>query len=346
MTRVTQAILIVLTLLIFSPASADMEIHFIDVGQGDAALIVCDGHAMIIDGGTPANSSKMYFYLQQHGIEHLDYALCTHIHDDHVGGMPGALNYATTDIGFAPFDFSDSSSAFDAFLRYLQDGDGVLVVPGLGDVYPLGDAQFEFVGPVYYDEYNNVNDTSLVIRLTYGNTSFLFTGDATWFEELDILDTEIDIRADVLKAGHHGSASSTTSLFLDTVLPEYVVVSVGLYNSYGHPTEEFLEKINERGITLYRTDYHGTVICYSDGENISFETENAFDYIPERYTPVYESVIGEGNEEYILNIKRMKFHYPFCSGANSISPANRLDYTGNREELIEQGYSPCGSCNP
>lgn len=219
------------------PDESSLEIHYIDVGQADAALVICDDQTMLIDGGNSEDSSLIYSYLKQRGIDNLDYIICTHAHEDHVGGLSGALNFASVNIAYSPVEEYDSK-AFQNFIKYLSHQGLSITIPHHGDSFSLGAATCQILGPVYSSD--EPNNTSIVLKITYGETSFLFTGDAETEEERNIIDQGYDISCTVLKVGHHGSDTSTSYLWLRNAAPDYVVISVGKSNSYGHPTEATL----------------------------------------------------------------------------------------------------------
>lgn len=325
------------------------EVHFIDVGQADAALVLCDGKSMLIDGGNRNDSSLIYSYLKERGIDRLDYVVCTHPHEDHAGGLAGALNYAKAGVAYAPVEDYDNV-VFGNFKKYLEKQGVTVTVPSAGETFGLGSAEVSVIGPTGNEAGGNVNNTSIVLRVVYGETSFLFTGDAEREEEQAILEAGYEIQSTVLKVGHHGGATSTTYPFLRETAPEYAVISVGAGNSYGHPTEDVLSRLRDADVQVYRTDRQGTVICKSDGQRVSFEAGKTGrgDTAPQE--PVREQ--EKGGEEslaeakYVLNIKSMKFHDPSCQSVYDMKEANKQFYTGEREELLEQGYSPCGRCRP
>ena len=246
------------------------EIHFIDVGQGDCALILCDGKAMLIDGGEASQSSKVYAYLKEHGVDHLNYIVASHAHADHVGGLSGALNYATVDVALCPVLDYDTKT-FQSFVKYLGQQNVSITIPNAGDTFELGSATIQILAP--FRDYEDPNDTSIVMKVVYGETSFLFTGDATRIAEADILDAGYDLSATVLKVGHHGSDTSTSYPFLREIMPKYAIISVGKDNTYGHPTDNTLSRLRDADVAVLRTDLLGTIICTSDGEEVTFETE-------------------------------------------------------------------------
>ena len=284
------------------------QVHFIDVGQADAALVICDGHAMLIDGGNAEDSDLVYSYLERHGVKHLDYMVASHAHEDHIGGLSGALNYATVGTAFCPVT-EYSSKVFQSMVKYLDDQEKVLTVPEPGDRFTLGSAWVEILGPV--KEYDDTNDTSIVLRIDYGETSFLFTGDMETGAEQDLMESGADVRATVLKAGHHGSDTSTSYQFLREVMPKYTVISVGEGNSYGHPSEEVLSRFRDAGTEVYRTDMQGHIIAVSDGKTVAFHTEKEADTAT---NPTGNPTL----QTYIGNAGSKKFHLPDCASVSSI----------------------------
>ena len=321
---------------VLTPISGNgLTVHFIDVGQADCALLECDGKYMIIDGGNVEDGQLVVSYLKRLGVETIDRVVCSHAHEDHVGGLAGALNYATVDKALCSVSSFDSET-FDNFVVYLSKQGKEITIPKAGDVFALGSAQVQVIGPVQESE--EPNNMSLVLRVVYGNTSFLFTGDAEREEEQDILAAGYEMDSTVLKVGHHGSENSTTYPFLREIMPEYAVISVGEGNVYGHPTEAALSRLRDVGANILRTDTCGNIVCTSDGEAVSFTTQSG---------SVEENLFREETgAEYVLNNSTRKFHYPTCKSVKTIKQENLGTFFGMRDALVEQGYSPCGNCKP
>lgn len=250
--------------------NSNFEVHFIDVGQADSALIECDGETMMIDGGNVADSNVVAAYLKKEDVTELNYVVCSHAHEDHVGGLSGALSVTKADNIYAP-KTEANTKAYKNFKKKAEEQNVEIKHPNVGDEIQLGSSTVEFLGPV--DENGkDLNSTSIVLKITYGNTSFLFTGDAESDEEEEILNSGADLKSTVLKVGHHGSRTSTSYPFLREVMPQYAVISVEKGNSYGHPNEETLSKLSDAGVEVYRTDESGDIVMTSDGNSINVVT--------------------------------------------------------------------------
>lgn len=316
------------------------EIHYIDVGQADSILIRCDGHNMLIDGGNVADSSLIYSYLKKYDINYLDYMVNTHPHEDHVGGLPGALNAATVGTVYAPTT-TYHSKPFKNFVKYVQNQGKQITIPETGSTFTLGNASFQVIGP-QKTTYSDVNDTSIVLRMTYGSTSFLFTGDAQEASEYDMLQSGLPLTSTVLKVGHHGSSSSSSYAFLRAVSPKYAVISCGIHNDYGHPTKTVLSRLRDAGAKVYRTDMQGTIIATSDGKNVTFKTAKNSNA---QTNPTLTDGSGQNSQEvaYIGNIHSKKFHRPTCP---SLPAKKNQILFPSREAAIAEGYTPCSICKP
>ena len=324
-----------------------LTVTWLDVGQGDAAVIQCGGQSMLIDGGKPEKSSYIYAWLQQHGLSYLDVIVATHVDADHIGGLSGALNYASVGTAYC-LETTGTTETFQSFVKYLAQRGKQITVPTAGETFALGGAQIQILGPLHRAE--DSNDNSIVLKVSFGATSFLFTGDAERAEEQDLLNSGVNLQSTVLKVGHHGSDTSTSYPFLRAVAPQYAVISVGAGNSYGHPTEAVLSRLRDAGVTTFRTDMQGEITAVSDGQTINFSTaKNA--------VAIASANAGGGNADgaagagttagsYVLNTNSHKFHLPSCSSVETISPKNRKDVNESREQIISEGYAPCKRCNP
>lgn len=244
-----------------------LTVTWLDVGQGDAAVIQCGGQSMLIDGGKPEKSSYIYAWLQQHGLSCLDVIVATHVDADHIGGLSGALNYASVGTAYCPVT-TGTTETFQSFVKYLAQQGKQITVPTAGETFALGGAQVQILGPLHSAE--DSNDNSIVLKVSFGATSFLFTGDAERAEEQDLLNAGVNLQSTVLKVGHHGSDTSTSYPFLRAVAPQYAVISVGAGNSYGHPTEAVLSRLRDAGVTTFRSDMQGEITAVSDGQTVNF----------------------------------------------------------------------------
>lgn len=249
---------------------SQLEIYFFDVGQADSILIKENDYTMLIDGGNESDGENLVKYLKEElSINDIDILVGTHPHEDHIGGLPDVIN--SLDIGtiYLP-NATTTSKIFEKLLDTIEEKGYKITVPKIKEQIKLNNMNFKVIY-TGTDE-SDLNNTSIVLKLKYGNTSYLFTGDATDSTEEKIIDK--DIEADVLKVGHHGSSYSSTEEFLNKVNPHYAIIEVGKDNKYDHPTKITLDKLTERNIKIYRTDEDGTIKLISDGENINFETIN------------------------------------------------------------------------
>lgn len=242
----------------------NLFVSFIDVGQADSVLIRNGNYNMLIDAGNNEDGEKLVNYFKSLGIEEFTYVFATHPHEDHIGGMDDIINNFKIDNYYMPNKLSTTKTFMDV-LDALDGHNLKYMVPNKGDTLKLGDANIKVIYPG--DDKSNINDSSIVLKITYGKTSFLLTGDATSNVERKIYNE--DIKSDVLKVAHHGSSYSSTDVFLYKVKPYYAVISVGKNNIYNHPSNKTLEKLNKSNIKVYRTDLDGTIVFISDGDNLS-----------------------------------------------------------------------------
>ena len=248
-------------------SETELNVHFLDVGQGDAVLISCDDAYMLIDAGDNDKGTLVQNYLNKQGVEHLDYIIGTHPDADHIGGMDVILYKFDCGTVMMPEVTNDTATYRDVIDTMKEKG-YQNTAPVVGDSYSLGSAQFTILGPT--DTYEDTNNNSIVLLLTHGDNKFLFVGDAEEKAEEDILAEGVSVKADVLKVGHHGSRTASSEAFLQAVEPTYAVISCGQDNSYGHPHAETLNTLRSMGVKVFRTDEQGTVTATSDGHEISW----------------------------------------------------------------------------
>ncbi len=325
-------------------------VHYIDVGQGDAALVLCDDKTMLIDGGKPHASSIIYTYLKNLNIDYLDYIVASHADDDHIGGLSAPLAKMKVGNVLAPETEADTRS-YESLKNKTAEQGLTIAHPKPGESLDFGSSTIEFYGPITESE-SDRNNGSIVMKIIYGDTSFLFTGDAEREEEQEILSAGYDLSATVLKVGHHGSKNSTTYPFLREIMPKYAVISVG-DNNYGHPTEDTLSRLRDADVKVYRTDMQGDIVATSDGKTVTVTTKknNNAQTNPtenEKLTSAQSSENAVNQEicEYIGNANTKKFHYPECGAVSQMKEKNKVYLNCTRDEAIKDGYTPCGRCNP
>ena len=348
-----------------------MEVHFIDVDQGDSTLITCGDHAMLIDTGDDSKGTAIQNYLQKQKITKLDYLILTHPDADHIGGAPVILTKFEISRVFVS-NYEKDNKTYQKLIQALDNKRLKALTPKVNSKYTLGTATITILAPG--KKYDNPNDASIAFLLKNGSTSFLFTGDAGENAEADILKTDISLSADVYKVGHHGSKYSTSKELIKAVNPTYAVISCGEGNSYGHPHAETLNTLRTNGVKVYRTDEDGTIIASTDGKTITFNVPASETWKAGEATasssktassaaasntpaPAPQKESAPSIEEappksaapatteltYVLNSKTKKFHKPTC---NSLPTTNRVDSSESRESIIAQGYVPCKKCNP
>ena len=257
-----------------------LEVHFIDVGQGDASLIIFrdtnpdngdDSAAMLVDAGDESKGTLVRNYINKHWSGDLSYFVCSHPDADHIGGAASVVSNMniTSEKVFAP-DFKKDTKTYENLLNEISYKNYSYEMPELFTEYSLGLATFEFFAPAH--EHSDANNSSLVMKIWYGDESFLFTGDCGEEEEQELANGSAAslLSADVLKVGHHGSKTSTSADFLNLVSPEYAVISCGEGNSYGHPHAAALNNLREKGTSLFRTDDQGSVVAKTDEFGISW----------------------------------------------------------------------------
>lgn len=255
-------------------AEDTLELHFIDVGQGDSELIIIGENAMLIDAGEKDEGGKVAKYLIDHGIKKLDYVIATHPHSDHIGGIPGAVNEMTVEnfiIPEIPEEYMPTTKAYENLLIAIDESGANLEYGVAQAKYNLGSAVFTIIAP--NAEYKEMNEYSVVILLEYNGYNFLLMGDAEKKSENDILENHYLPKIDVFKLGHHGSDTSSSQAFIDIIQPKYAVIEVGAGNSYGHPSSDVVTRLSKYFNEVYRTDINGTIIFTVNGKDMTVKKE-------------------------------------------------------------------------
>ena len=252
----------------------ELEVHFLDVGNADCILVRQGDKNLLIDAAEPDNQHDIIRYLQKQGVQQLDMVIATHPHADHIGAMSAVIeNYAIGRfvMSYVTDEATPTSSAYIRMLEAL-DAHNVAVEEAVpGTTYELGTARLQILAP--YESVDEPNDVSVVCRLTFGDRSFLFTGDASKSIEKQMLDGPYVLRSDVLKLSHHGSNTGNSEQFLYEVMPQYAVITCGADNRYGHPHQEVVNRLKRQNIQSYRTDASGDIVFTTDGTNLTVETE-------------------------------------------------------------------------
>ncbi len=254
---------------------SDFVIYYLDVAQSDCSVVVCDGDVMLIDSGTKFQAHKIYESLFSMDIDHVDYLIITHQHDDHMAGASEILDFIDVDNILMPklSDINDvNSMTYQDLINKIASENINPIAVSAGYEFSLGSSDIQILSPSEQDD--NLNNMSVVLRISYGNTAFLFQGDAEKEVERQLMMSGYNLRANVLKLGHHGSNTSSSESYLDTVNPDYAIISSGFDNKYGHPNTYVMERLAEKGITSYMTGIHGNIATTSDGDTVRIITFN------------------------------------------------------------------------
>jgi beta-lactamase superfamily II metal-dependent hydrolase len=247
------------------PTEGEVQVHFIDVGQGDCALILSQNTAVLIDSGDSQFADFVVDYIKRMGVTELDLIITSHPHADHIGGMAKIIN----NIGTKRLIMPDKAHDTNTFLRMLdaiEDNNVDVGYAKAGEVIDFGNFELQIIAPVI--EFDSINDSSVAVRLVHGSNSFLFTGDMETKAEDDLLERKADVSADVLKVSHHGSRTSSQRLFLDAVNGDYAVISVAEGNIHNHPNDDVLRRLEVTGYRILRTDELGTIVFISNSEGL------------------------------------------------------------------------------
>lgn len=315
-----------------TPSGETLTVRFLDVGQGDSILLSCGDETMLIDGGPVEEGQFLVSRLNRLDVTGLTYVVNTHPDEDHCGGLAAVLaKYPAGHVYSSVAAYT--TKVFSNVVKYTEEQGKQIEVPETGTHWGLGSATVTVIGPV--QEYSDPNNGSLVLRVDYGETSFLFTGDMEQKAEGDLLESGADVRADVLKAGHHGSPTSSSEAFLTAVQPSVAIISVGADNDYGHPTEAALNRLSACGIPVYRTDLLGEIIAVSDGKTVTMTTAS-------NETPSADAASQPtGSYGYVGNSSSKVVHLAGCGKLPGES--NRV-YFASLDEALAAGYRKHANC--
>lgn len=358
--RILQAALLSVLIIAVSAAavsaSEDLLVHFIDVGQGDSELLQFAGKNMLIDAGDQDSGPGVTSYLRSHGVTSLNLVVATHPHSDHIGGLITVLN------DFPVGQVLDSgqthtSQTFENYLNLIDQKNIPFTVAERGQTIDLDPSlQIEVLSPPATLFSGDLNQNSIVLMVTYCNVSFLFMGDAGIEAEDSIMAAGYDLQSDILKVGHHGSSSSSSSVFLSRVMPTSSIIEVGAGNDYGHPTQKTLNALSGIGSKVYRTDTNGNVEITTDGQTYTVTTEkqswDTASTVPKSTASAVSwpaspvaTASTDSQEAFVGSVKSNKYHYPSCQWAKKISPQNEIWFTSSADARAH-GYVPCGVCHP
>lgn len=340
--------------------SGKLKVHFLDVGQGDSEFIeLPNGKTMLIDAGVPDRGSGVVSYIKKLGYSKIDYLVATHPHSDHIGGMTDVVNAFNIGEVYMPRTSSSDTPTTKVYKNLLSaiSKKGLKITTAKAGVTMFSSSSLSavMVAP-NGTNYNDLNQYSAVIKLTFGNNKFLFTGDAGNVSEAEI---KSDVKADVLKVGHHGSRTSSSAAFLKKVSPKYAVIEVGKGNSYGHPTEQALSRLKAVGAAIYRTDESGTIIFTSDGSKISVNknassvkaasTKTSSTSSSQKKSTGSTAAVAaataptqsKNNSETVYITKTgKKYHRDGCSSLSKSKISISLS------DAKKKDYEPCKKCNP
>lgn len=316
--------------------ATSLTVTFIDVGQGDCTLIEANGESMLIDCGEKEYADVVIDRLEKQGIAKLDYAMVTHPHTDHYGGMGYVLDEIPTKNFIYPGKGADTY-LWDKIDDELIEAKTKVITAHAGDTLTVCGLPFKIFAP-QNKKYEETNDYSIVSKLVCGEISFLFTGDSEKLSEYEMLSNGYDLTSTVLKVGHHGSTTSTCEEFLFTVNPSYAVISCGKDNRYGHPHDETIELLNLYNVQVLRTDELGSITAKTDGYTVKFYSDDELFLDSAKSTESTSQI-------YIGNKKSKVFHLETCEAMDNMKDKNKVEFS-KREEAVNSGYAPCKNCNP
>ncbi len=332
------ALLAALFALLAAPLFAELSVHVIDVDQGDATLLLHDEYAILVDAGP--DNGRARAYLAAIGVAHIDVAIATHAHADHIGGFPDIFEHKSVDELWYNGQ-AHTTATFDRFLDAIESSDAAYEEPLRGDVAELGRVRIEVLHPdrsaADYD--GPLHDLNKVVRIVHGDSAVLLPGDAEAPLERELLENIEDLSAQLLRVAHHGSRTSTTTGFLEAVSPEVAIYSAGRDNPYGHPHDEVIARLERIGAAVYGTDRHGNIIATTDGIRWHVETDQYAELAaacidintadPQRLTEIVH--IGEARARALVAMR------PFDSVEELVRIPGIADV--RIRDIIEQGFA-------
>jgi competence protein ComEC len=337
-----------LTGSIYSKAEGKfVKVHYIDVGQADSILIQSSNANLLIDAGNRDDDQAIIKYLKQQGVKKLDYLVGTHPHEDHIGGMASILKEFNVGNLIMP-KVTTTTKTFEYLLNTIKNKGLKITTPIVGKTFQVGAAKFVILAP-NDSKYEDLNNYSVVLKMTCGKNSFLFQGDAEKLSEQEIINKGFSIKADVLKLGHHGSNSSTSTAYLDKVKPQFAIISCGKGNDYGHPHKEIIKRLEAKKTKYYRTDVGGTIVCTTDGNKVKFISGKAVNQSIGSPAPSAVANNSASNTQsgaatsavsvYVTKTGQ-KYHLESCSSLKTSKLKISL------KDAKAKGYEPCSICSP
>ncbi len=316
-----------------------LNIHMIDVGQGDSTLLECDGEYMLIDAGEIDKGDDVVKYLEKYNVDKLDYAVITHPHTDHFGGMQQVLKSVDVENIIMTEAYS-TTYKWEQLIDYIDENNYGVIFPESNDTFIIGNCTLTTYVP--YDYGDNLNNASIMLNAKYEGMSALFTGDAEKSAEEQAMAEGFDVSADVLSVGHHGSSTSTCKTLFDKASPKLSLISCGKDNDYGHPHREIKELFNENNVPYMRTDEQGSIVVNMSDNKISVATENGYTTIIDIDTTEDNST-SKQEKSYVGNKNSKIVHSKDCSSVNKMNEKNKV-YFDKLDIALDEGYRLCEAC--
>jgi competence protein ComEC len=315
-------------------SQSELQVIVFDVGQADCILLMTDGHSMLIDAGNIGQGKLIINYLDSYGVKKLDYLVATHPHSDHIGAMASVILMMESIGKVIMPDVTHNTKTFESMIAAIENRGIPIAIAVPGAKFSLGDAEVQVLAPKVA-KYKDLNDYSVVLRVKYGETVFLFTGDADLQSEIEQKASRLPLTADVIKVGHHGSRTSSSQEYLETVTPKLAVISLGKDNTYGHPHTQTMDRFTDMNLEVYRTDLHGSIRFVTDGKVILINPERGSKSLLQPGAMQQNLFIGNKNSKV--------FHKSSCKTLPQ--EQNRVSFT-SKNAATKANYTPCNSCKP